>query len=92
MREEIQNHINSIKLKIENRKRILLEDDRNHCIVENRILSSSMANIPGIQQHLHHVQLAKESSGINEIKDPWSHNSYSKSEIQLKYQTTKRFS
>lgn len=90
MREEIINHIEYLYIRINNRKRILDEDNKSHCIIENRILSSSMANIPGIDKHLRHTQLAKENNCINEIKDAYSHGSFSRGEIQYRYNTPKR--
>lgn len=92
MREEIINHINYLKIRINNRKQILYEDESKYIIIENRILSSNMANIPGINKHLRHTQLAKENNSINEIKDIYSHGSYSKGELQFKYNTPRRYS
>lgn len=91
MREEIVHQIEYIHQRIENRRQVLLEDERTHQIVENRVLSSNMAKIPGMEQHLRHAQLAKENSSSNEIKDMWSHASFSRGEVQQKYNTPRRF-
>jgi hypothetical protein len=85
MRESIQSHLEYLKKRRDNRRHVLEEDEKSHRIVENRVISPHLAEIPGINYHLKHSQLIKESTGHMEVKDQYSHGSFRKGEIHQKY-------
>lgn len=85
MRTSIVRHVESLKKRREERRHALEEDERSHCIVENRVISPHLAEIPGIQYHLKHSQLIKESNGHLEVKDQYSHGNLRKGEMYQKY-------
>jgi hypothetical protein len=65
--------------------RALLEDEEQHCLVENRVISPEMAKIPGIESHLKHIHAAKQLSATAEVQDAWSHGTLRRGELQQKY-------
>jgi hypothetical protein len=90
MRDEIKEHIDWLKKRIDDRRDALLIDERSHRIVENRVISPYLADIPGMNYYLKHSQLAKENYGCHEVKDQWSHGTYKKGEIYQRYPNSRQ--
>jgi hypothetical protein len=70
---------------IQRREKELNDDLQEHVIIDNRVLSSQLSSIPGMQRHLSHARAAKQQYESQVIPDTNSHGSFTIAELNRKY-------
>ena len=81
---DVDDLIHSVFHDIERRKQDLAQDNER-INVSNKFISSSLSNIPGVNEHLELMRKVKSGYFREEQQDAWSHGYVSKAELHQRY-------
>lgn len=84
-RPSVNDQVSRILANIERRKKELDDDLSNYVLVENRVLSEKMSNVPGLKKHLSHASLTKISYERQEVVDANGHGTVTRADLHRKY-------
>ena len=82
----VQQLLERIETNMARRRQELDEDSYHNQTVAGKVMSPSLASIPGMQKHLVHMKNVSIRKSNEEVSDVWSHGAVRKGELYLKYQ------
>lgn len=90
VRPEIQNLIARIERNVERRRRDLENHNFERRIVVDRVVSSELAEVPGMDKWLQRNRVIKDSYATQVVNDEYSHGTLRRIDLHNKYTPTKQ--
>lgn len=85
LRPHVLTFIERIEANMERRRQALASDDASHQIVVDRVVSTQLADIPGMNKWLERTRAIKEGYAQQEVQDANSHGIVKRIDVHKRY-------